>query len=59
MVQNGTKIHDVIKVEHTTPGGVEGPPVETAPLMLQDGGHAVRFRNIWLLPLKEGDLGGL
>jgi hypothetical protein len=56
---NGVKIHDIVKVSTTTTAGVAGPPAETAPLMLQDHGHAVRFRNIWVLPLTEDQPGGL
>jgi|WetSurMetagenome_2_1015567.scaffolds.fasta_scaffold47035_2 hypothetical protein len=59
-VLNGdVKIHDVVKVDKATPGGLEGPPVESAPLVLQAHGPAIKFRNIWLKPLKETDLGGL
>jgi len=56
---NGVKIHDIVKMSMTTTAGVAGPPAETAPLMLQDHGHAVRFRNIWVLPLTVDQAGGL
>jgi hypothetical protein len=56
---NDVKIHDIVKVTKTTTAGVAGPPVESAPLMLQDHGHAVRYRNIWIKELKEGEPGGL
>jgi hypothetical protein len=59
VVQNGMKIHDIIKVDKATAGGVAGPPVEKSPLMLQEHGSPVRFRNIWIKELKEGEMGGL
>jgi hypothetical protein len=58
-VLNGAKMHDIVKVDKSTPGGIEGAPAETGPLVLQAHGQPIKFRNIWLLPLKESDLGGL
>jgi hypothetical protein len=51
---NGIKIHnDVsIPVDNTT-AGLGGDPCTPGPIMLQDHGNPVQFRNIWLLPLKE------
>ncbi len=47
--QNGIKIHDDVEVNGTTAAGMGGEP-GIGPLMLQDHGHPVRYRNIWLLP---------
>jgi hypothetical protein len=53
VAQNGIKIHENVKVDHTTTAGVPGPAVSPAPLMLQDHGTPVRYRNIWLVELKD------
>lgn len=47
---NGTIIHRDVEVKGSTGAGQpekEGP----APLKLQDHGHRIRFRNIWMAPL--------
>lgn len=51
--QNDIVIHDDIEVG-PTPGGVRGASLAEGPLMLQDHGNAVEFRNIWLLPRTSG-----
>ncbi len=48
---NGVLIHNQVElVRKTGAGRPEGP--QPLPLWLQDHGNQVRFRNIWLLPLK-------
>ena len=60
VVQNGITIIDDKEIPGTTPGGVdEDPktpglqydPSKPGPLMLQDHGNRVAFRNVWLVPL--------
>ena len=50
---NGVKIHENVKIDHVTTAGVAGPIVTPAPLMLQDHGNPVRYRNLWLVELKD------
>ena len=47
---NGVRIHNDVEVDGTTTAGMGGPETGSGPLMLQDHGHPVRFRNIWILP---------
>jgi hypothetical protein len=50
--QNGIKIHDDVKITtDNTRAGLGGDPCTPGPIMLQDHGNPVQFRNIWLLPL--------
>lgn len=48
---NGILIHDKVEipVDNTT-AGLGGDPATPGPILLQDHGHPVQYRNIWLLP---------
>jgi len=51
VLHNGTLIHDDVELANKTGAGrPEGP--EPGPILLQDHGHAVRFRNIWIVPVQ-------
>lgn len=53
VIHNGIKIIDDQEIDET-PGGVGGVKLgEDGPLMLQDHGDLVQFRNIWIMPLKD------
>lgn len=59
---NGVKIHDDVPIQTkkgdkteivtNTTSGMGGDVCKPGPIMLQDHGHPVQYRNIWLLPLK-------
>lgn len=46
---NGVLIHDDVEIPAPTGGAVSEQPAAAAPLRLQDHGHAVWYRNIWLV----------
>jgi len=53
---NGVKIQDNVAINGATAGHEPGrPPANTAtgPLQLQDHGNRVRYRNVWLVELKD------
>jgi hypothetical protein len=50
---NGVLIQENAEVRKTTTAGMAGKIREVGPLMLQDHGNAVRFRNIWYVPLEK------
>ncbi len=50
VIWNGTKVHDNVKIEGGTTAGLGKELVATGPIMLQDHGSKVRFRNIWIVP---------
>lgn len=47
--QNGVLLHDDVEVDGPTAASMGGPEIGFGPLLLQDHGHPVRYRNIWLL----------
>lgn len=55
VLYNGELIHDQVEIGNTTPGGSGGDPKEPGPLLLQDHGNPVQFRNIWYVPLEGNE----
>jgi hypothetical protein len=52
--QNGVKIQDDVKIPvDNTRAGAGGDPCQPGPIMLQDHGNPIQFRNVWLLPLED------
>jgi 3-keto-disaccharide hydrolase len=53
VLHNGIKIHDDVKItKDNTTAGLGGDPSTPGPILLQDHGNPVQFRNIWLQPIK-------
>jgi hypothetical protein len=53
VVWNGVKVHDDTKLTKDATTAAHGGDIcKPGPLMLQDHGHPVQFRNIWATPLK-------
>lgn len=51
--QNGVLIQDDVELPAPTPGGLGGDVVERGPLMLQDHGQLVRYRNLSITAPKQ------
>jgi len=49
--QNGVLIQDNVEVPGPTVAAMTGPVTDHGPLMLQDHGCPVRYRNVWIRPL--------
>ncbi len=50
---NGVKIHDDVEItKDNTTAGLGGDPCIPGPILLQDHGNPVQFRNVWLVPMK-------
>jgi hypothetical protein len=53
VVHNGVKIHDDVKITtDNTTAGLGGDPSKPGPILLQDHGNPVQFRNVWLVQIK-------
>lgn len=48
ILQNGVCIQNNIELWRTTPGGIGEEKVAVGPLLLQDHGNPVSFRNVWI-----------
>lgn len=52
IIHNGIVVHNNVELPSVTPGGItDNKRVARGPLMLQDHGDAVSFRNIWVMHL--------
>ncbi len=51
VIQNGLSIHKGVPIPiDNTVSGLGGDPSKPGPIMLQDHGNPVQYRNIWLVP---------
>jgi hypothetical protein len=48
VIHNGLVIHNNLELTNTTPGGIDREITRTGPLLLQDHGDPVRYRNVWV-----------
>lgn len=49
---NGVKIHNNFEIDRPqTAAGIDGPWVNKGPILLQNHGSKIRFRNIWLVEM--------
>lgn len=53
VVHNGTTIIEDASFDRTTKGGIDETIVSRGPVLLQERGTAVRFRNVWFVPGRE------
>jgi 3-keto-disaccharide hydrolase len=52
VVQNGVKIHENVEIPvDNTRAGLGGDSSMPGPIMLQDHGNPVQYRNVWLVPV--------
>lgn len=49
---NGIKIHSDVEIAKPTTAGLDEKFTKTGPILLQCHGSAVRFRNIWIVPIE-------
>ena len=51
LLQNGILIQNNVMLQGPTGGAMDDKVGEPGPIRLQDHGHPVQYRNVWVLPL--------
>lgn len=46
---NGVRIHDDVEIDKPTTANAGGDPTTPGPVLLQDHGNPVRYRNVWVV----------
>lgn len=50
---NGVLVHDNVEIPSPTVGALSNTMRATGPILLQDHGNLMKFRNIWLRPIRD------
>ncbi|MCP3904273.1 MAG: DUF1080 domain-containing protein [Planctomycetes bacterium] len=48
VIHNGIVVQNNLELPQPTPGGIETPSLATGPILLQDHGDPIRYRNMWI-----------
>ncbi len=50
---NGINVHDDVELSAPTPGNLDGQEYQRGPILLQDHGNPVQYRNVWIQELED------
>ena len=53
VVWNGVKVHDNVEINGSTTASLGTPAAPEGPIMLQNHGTPVQYRNIWIVSKKQ------
>jgi hypothetical protein len=58
VLQNGVWIQDNVSIGGRTTASLEADPHQSGPILLQDHGNRVKYRNLWIRPLSDQSSAG-